>query len=250
MKKSSLSSCIWSASGITEHLGGVKATRHLLKFLPAGENAVILDLGCGTGFTTCLLAHQDFPIIFAVDFSFGNLMKSRARIARKECSSAIRLFCADANHLPLPNNIINGIMAESVLVFTDLPKSLPEINRALKSNGILVDNELTYLSSPPPEMEKLLTELFGIQTYQKEGWQDQYRRAGLDLANSSAHKISLIEQMKSHLRVDGLMNYFNAIYQGLADKTIRRTFFNRELLKPFLSFRTYIGYGLYVLKKK
>ncbi len=241
---------IWSASGITEHLGGLDATRHLLKFLPAGENAVILDLGCGTGFTACLLAHQTYSTIFAMDYSFGNLMKARERIEREGCNSALCLFCADANHLPLAKNIVNGIMTESVLVFTDLHKSLYEINRVMKSGGILVDNELTYLSSPPSEMEKLLIDLFGIQTYQKEGWQDQYRRAGFNLVNSSAHKISLIEQMKSHLRVDGLMNYFKAVNAGLADKTIRRTFFNREMLKPFLSFRKYIGYGLYVLKKK
>lgn len=241
---------IWSTSGITEHLGGVDATRHLLKFLPAGENAVILDLGCGTGFTTCLLAHQGYSIIFAMDYSFGNLLKTRARIEREGCSAAVCLICVDANHLPLAKNIINGIITESVLVFTDLPKSLYEIHRVLQSGGTLVDNELTYFSSPPIEMEKLLTELFGIQTSQKEGWMDQYRRAGLDLVESSVHKISLIEQMKSHLRVDGLINYFKAVYMGLADKTIRRTFFNREMLKPFLSFRKYIGYGLYVLQKK
>jgi ubiquinone/menaquinone biosynthesis C-methylase UbiE len=177
-------------------------------------------------------------------------MKSRGRIKREGCSSAINLLSADANHLPLAKNSLDGIISESVLVFTDLPSSLREINQVLRSGGILVDNELTYLSSPPPEMENLLTELFGIKTNEKEGWEDHYRRAVFDLINSSVHKIRLIDQIKSHLRVDGLKNYLKAVYSGLADKTIRRTFFNRELLKPFLSFRKYIGYGLYVLKKK
>ena len=57
---------IWEKGGLTEHLGGIYATRRLLTrcHLTAGQQ--ILDVGCGTGFTACylvLLCH------FAVAFN-------------------------------------------------------------------------------------------------------------------------------------------------------------------------------------
>jgi hypothetical protein len=67
---------------------------------------------------------------------------------------------------------------------------------------------------------------------------------------SSIHHLKLSDQLSSHMQVDGLANYLKAVVVGLSDKTLWRTFINREILKAFLDFRSYIGYGMFVLKKQ
>lgn len=250
LKHSSLPEKIWSVSGLTEHLGGVNATRQLLLFLPHQPGSVILDIGCGTGFTSCQLAGQGHAIVLAMDLNFGTLLKARDRIEREGFDSSIGLFCADATHLPLAGNSMDGAVSESVLVFTVLSESLDEIHRVLRSEGILADNELTYLENPPIRMENLLAELFGIHTFNRESWEETYRLAGFDQQISKIHKINLLDQAKSHLQVDGLGNYLKAIWVGLSDKMIRKTFFNKDMLAALMHFRKYIGYGLYVVKKR
>ena len=57
------------------------------------------------------------------------------------------------------------------------------------------------------------------------------------------------EQLRSHIRVDGITSYLTGVVAGLRDAAIRRTFFNREMLNAFRQFLPYVGYGLYIAQK-
>lgn len=50
---------IWETGGVTEHLGGVAATRRLLTSCRIARGQRVLDLGCGTGYTAALLASEE-----------------------------------------------------------------------------------------------------------------------------------------------------------------------------------------------
>jgi len=62
---------IWEKGGLTEHLGGVYATRRLLNrcYLATGQQ--ILDIGCGTVFTACYLARNHQVQVSALDIYTG-----------------------------------------------------------------------------------------------------------------------------------------------------------------------------------
>jgi hypothetical protein len=50
-RTSSASYTIWETGGPTEHLGGVPATERLLARCRIIGGQLVLDLGCGTGYT-------------------------------------------------------------------------------------------------------------------------------------------------------------------------------------------------------
>ena len=60
---------------------------------------------------------------------------------------------------------------------------------------------------------------------------------------------SFSEQMRSHLKVDGIAGYLAAAVRGIGDGAIRRTFFTREMLHAARHFLPYVGYGIYVGRK-
>jgi arsenite methyltransferase len=160
---------IWSVSGVTEHLGGVRATQQLLNACPILPTSTVIDLGCGTGFTACLLAEKQPRRILALDVNSSSLNSAQKRIHKKGFSDSVDMIQADMYRLPLKNNMADVVVTESVLVFSQLDYALAEIRRVLKNEGILADNEMILLKSPTPQLEDLLQNLLGIHTFSQEG---------------------------------------------------------------------------------
>ncbi len=248
--KPSIPNKIWSVSGITEHLGGARATQQLLNYLPISPKSTVIDLGCGTGFTACLLAQRYPQRILALDLNSSSINSAQKRIQKMGYSDSIELIQADIHKIPIQNHQADVVIAESVLVFSQINLVLAEIRRVLKSEGILADNEMILLKTPTSQLEDLLKNLMGIQTFPLEGWKNNYEQAGFDVIHSSINHIKLRDQLSSHLQVDGISNYIKAVVVGLSDKTLWRSFINRKILQAFLDFRSFIGYGLFILKRR
>ena len=131
---------IWSVGGITEHLGGVRATQQLLNLCPIPPSSIVIDLGCGTGFTACLLAKISPQRILALDLNSSSINSAQKRIQKKGYSDSIELIQTDIHKIPIQNHQVDVVIAESVLVFTQLNLALTEIRRVLKCEGILGDS--------------------------------------------------------------------------------------------------------------
>lgn len=99
------------------------------------KQKLILDLGSGTGHTTQKLALQ-FPEskIIALDLAFGML-----NYAQQYSKNNIEQLCADAENLPFQNNCYDLIFSNLMLQWSpDYEKTLQEIDRTLKPNGIFL----------------------------------------------------------------------------------------------------------------
>jgi ubiquinone/menaquinone biosynthesis C-methylase UbiE len=240
---------IWEKGGLTEHLGGIYATRRLLTrcHLTAGQQ--ILDVGCGTGFTACDLAMNYQVQIVALDINPRSITEARKRISKQNANRQVRVVRADAHRPPLSDAIFDTVIIESVLVFCDAAAVIAEIRRVLKPGGIVGVNEFTFLKSPPARLVSLLTSTMGIHTFRQDTWESILRSAGFAEVSSSVHRINLWEQLTSHLESDGVKNYLAAMVVGVSDTSIRRTFFNKEMLVAARDFLPYVGYGLYTGRK-
>ena len=91
----------------------------------------------------------------------------------------VQFHQADVCALPFEDNQFDLIMAESVTVFTNTSKSLPEYYRVLDRGGVLLDREL-LLDKPMPEAKlQELLEFFGIPNLMmREEWADSLLACG------------------------------------------------------------------------
>lgn len=234
---------IWETSGTTEHVGGIYATQRLLESCRVAPGHVVLDIGCGTGYTASYLAQKYQARVVAIDISPRSVEEARKR------GLQVTVLQADAHHLPFPANAFDAVIVESVLVFCDAARVSLEMHRVLRGGGVLGVSELTLLEPPPEELTTLLVGTLGTRSFQEGEWQSIFKRAGFVEIVSTVRRFSLREQLASHIRVDGVRGYLSAMVKGLANVKISRIFINRNMLRAARQFLPFVGYGLYTGKK-
>lgn len=243
---------VWERLGVTEHLGGIDATRRLVEHCGITAGQYVLDAGCGTGYTACLLAREYGATVVAADMSERVLLYARQRIERAGLADRVTTVRMDIHGLDFPTETFDAAISESVLVFCNKPQAAAEMSRVLKQNGVWGDNEFTFLKAPPPEWKTLLSSAYfglNIQPLLADAWQALFEQAGLVNVCSEVSRLRLWKQFVSHIQVDGWRKYLAAVAHGLAGTGVRETFFNRGMLKAWRVYPAYVGYGLYVSHK-
>ncbi|PPB53314.1 class I SAM-dependent methyltransferase [Campylobacter hyointestinalis] len=101
---------------------------------------VILDLGCGAGRHTKLLAENGF-IAYGCDYSQSGVEVAKLLIKQSNLTANLRV--ASASDLPYENEKFDGIICWGVLEYIDLnsiEKASEEIYRVLKVGGKVLIN--------------------------------------------------------------------------------------------------------------
>ncbi|MHA1146661.1 MAG: class I SAM-dependent methyltransferase [Promethearchaeota archaeon] len=81
------------------------------EFLNTDSKFLILDLGCGTGFSSEVLVRNDFRVI-GIDILWDMLSKANEKESLRQEEFA-ELILADMTHLPIRNNVIDHIISVS-----------------------------------------------------------------------------------------------------------------------------------------
>ncbi len=159
------------------HPGGFKATMRLLdRALPNG-GLHVLEVGCGTGKSTCLLAERGFRMT-ALDLHPTMLEKAKQR-AEREGLSGIEWVQGSVHALPFADDTFDVVLAESVTVFTDVGRSLGEYYRVLKPGGRLLDRELVLHEQMPDDVYSAIKTYFKMDKIMTvTEWMDVLRAIG------------------------------------------------------------------------
>lgn len=140
------------------HPGGAALSARTIDVMKLSPGQCVADLGCGSGSTSLLLA-QDYQLqVTGIDMSQANLDYAvrRARdqgiplldqadtvndampTSESMVTAGLRFVCADACHLPLIDQYLDGVLCECTLsLFPQQERTLAEIYRCLKPGGSL-----------------------------------------------------------------------------------------------------------------
>lgn len=101
------------------------------------DNAVALDIGCGTGsLSAALAASGAFSMALGCDISGGML---RAAMAKRNGNGVLRLFQADAARLPVREGAVDIVVSNLALHWVeDLPAALRQAAAVLKRGGRMI----------------------------------------------------------------------------------------------------------------
>jgi ubiquinone/menaquinone biosynthesis C-methylase UbiE len=142
------------------HPGGFSATLEQLQHFHISKECKILEVGCGTGRTSCFLSSNGYDIT-AMDIHAPMLIKAKKRAETQKLQ--IHFVEGDVCSIPFETDRFDVILAESVTNFADADKALSEYYRVLKPGGTLYDREIVVVKSIPSQMKSPLFDFFGFK---------------------------------------------------------------------------------------
>lgn len=124
-------------------LGLDRGWRRSAAALAAPRDALVLDLGAGTGDLTRELLRQEAREVISADFSPEMLAAGSAKLQQE--GRQVSWLVADATRLPFADEsfdrVISGFLLRNLV---DLPAGLQEMVRVLKPGGRFVSLDITH----------------------------------------------------------------------------------------------------------
>jgi SAM-dependent methyltransferase len=207
----------------------------------------IADIGCGTGSSTLQLAHSLNAEITAVDFvpAFIDGLKDHAEA--EGLTEKIKPLVCPMEQLPFAEEEFDVIWSEGAIYNMGFEKGVNEWRRFIRTGGILMVSEITWLTNTRPSK---------LQQY----WEVQYP----EIATAS-QKIKVLEQ--SGFSPIGffvlpencwLENYYRPLQQCFHDFLARHVRdekaasiveAEKEEIALYEKYKSYYSYGVYVAQK-
>jgi len=111
----------------------------------------ILELGCGKGVATIVLAKHSTAQITAVDNDSIALERLFERAKEMGVDNKIEILCASMTELPFKEASFDVIWAEGSAYIIGVTNALKAWKKLLESDGILVMSDLVWLTNNPSE---------------------------------------------------------------------------------------------------
>jgi ubiquinone/menaquinone biosynthesis C-methylase UbiE len=106
-----------------------------MESIDLNEQDSVLDVGCGTGFLFDYVSNEVEAIV-GLDISREILLHAKKRAGK---FSNVHLVLADADNMPLKENISSHVFALTLIQNTPNPlKTLDEVKRVAKENAVIV----------------------------------------------------------------------------------------------------------------
>lgn len=156
------------------------------KVIPPGASD-ILDVGCGTGELSLLLAGMGYRVT-GVDLSEKMMDKARGKAAARGLD--IRFRAGDAEDLPFEENTFDGIFTRHVLWTLPHPeKALESWRNALKAGGrVMIVDGVWNDGSLDSRARRLASNVCRLVAERENPWKSQYSghlRSSLPNANGT-----------------------------------------------------------------
>ncbi|WP_183163790.1 class I SAM-dependent methyltransferase [Alteribacter keqinensis] len=157
----------------TAHPGGKNITARAIDLLPIVNGMKIAELGCGLGDTAHFLATEKGANVYGIDVHPVMIQKARERHKDAFDRKKLHFLHTDAASIPFPDESIDGIIAESVLSFSNVHDVLKECRRLLRPGGFFASLDLVCDPAFPIVEKKEYSSFYGMkQLYTMNEWHD------------------------------------------------------------------------------
>lgn len=146
--------------------GSDATTRRLLSYAgPLPSQPRVLDLGCGPGRVSLLLAAEADARVTAVDLHEPFLAELRQSAEARGLTGSIRTQVADMAELPYPDGSFDLVWAESSIYSIGFDTGLSRWRRLLAPGGALVVTECEWTTADPSaEARAFWDEQYALRT--------------------------------------------------------------------------------------
>ncbi|MES9996148.1 methyltransferase domain-containing protein [Desulfovibrio aminophilus] len=212
------------------------------------EELHVLDLGCGPGMQTLVLARAlPGARITAVDLHEPFLDELRARARAADLDGRLETLAADMAELPFEDGSFDLIWAEGSIYNLGFDRGLRLWKRLLRPGGVLACTELAWLVSEPPQEAVRYWETGYPGMRQAPANMEAARTAGYDILGSFPLPLSAWRK-----------DYYEPLRRNLEAMRVRRAD-DAEALETiaaeeaemdiFRRYGTSYGYVFYILRK-
>ena len=229
--------------------GGEIETRRAIDLanLDRSRPLKIADIGCGTGASTLLLAHELNAKITAVDVLQDFLDELQTRAEHHRVTDQITTLKSSMDALPFSDEEFDVIWSEGAVYNMGFESGISAWRRFLKPGGTLIVSEITWLSSTRPRE---------LQAF----WDQAYPEI-----NVASVKIETLEQhgycpqayfaLSEHCWLDHyylpMQNRFPALLEKYEHSDEIKAFVEAEHheIALYEKYKAYYSYGFYVATK-
>ena len=216
------------------HFGGIAATMKLIDSMGIIENKNlnILEIGSGTGFTSCYIAKKYGCNITGIDLSEQMVTASQER-AKKMKLNNVNYQQANALELPFEDETFDIVYAESVTgVIPERQNALKEYLRVVKKGGLIGDIDLFITSDAPAEaiqqinvaLQGVIGTSMSIPTLSE--WKSIFEIQGLSMLNFIEEYEEVFpgfKDIKKSIGIGGTIKLiFKLMYYMIINKRVRK----------------------------
>ena len=239
---------------VTKHLGSLEPTMQLVHLYGLSQDSVLLDVGCGVGFTPCYLARTVGCRIVGIDLYASMIERSTARAKKQGLEHLLDFRVADVQDLPFEDDTFDAVMAESVFAFVpDKALGLSECVRVTKPGGWVGFTESTWKQAPTSEMVAQTQRIMGenFVTLDVDGWRVVVEGAGLEDVVAELHDVDIRVEAKGRMQRIGcrsMMGTLGNFVRMLLQRPQYRALY-KEALGDSKDLVGGWGYGVYAGRK-
>lgn len=131
--------------------GGDEETKMALSFINGlSKDSKIVDIGCGTGTQTLVLAQNTESKIIALDISPEMIEGVQAKIDQYHLEERVETQIASMDNLPFKEKELDLIWAEGSIFIIGFKRGLTEWRKYLKDNGMIAISEASWFTNERP----------------------------------------------------------------------------------------------------
>lgn len=234
------------------HPGGFFATHRLLDKFNLNKDRKVLDLACGKGTTSILIAKKYGCKVVGIDINPDLIDEAKKFAAKSNVSMLIDFQVADAAHLPFSDNEFDASISQAMLVLINEKESvIREALRVIKPSGLAGWIELTWRQNPSEWFMQQVSEVICaycmLNVRLAQGWENLFSESGAADLKTEIYPM-YFDGFLGMIRDEGFSNSLRVIKKFLTDSKVRKRM--HSMNRFFDKNQDVFGFGIYTMTKK